>query len=431
MRKGRSSFSRSLLRIFLACCACLLATAGAVARAETIDDVIGSCPSAAEMAAIDAVITITVEGGDPSAPTLVCTAAAGSRNLTKLMRNIYNVLRVAQKLRFSQPLPWSSQTSIWDWLRLESGVNMIRLRNDTGMSFCCDPPNAINIQIQNNVITTFDKWVEDNFAGAGLVGGLALIVHEARHHNGGGHNCGSNDDTLEQLGAWGAQLYFYVWLDRYADRSFLKPNNGDPLYYRNWHIQTAEDIKRLLCHPPTPTPGTVVEFYNTVLDHYFMTISAAEQTAIDNGSAGPGWSRTGVTFSAWPNADTAPLNARPVCRFYGSVSPGPNSHFYTVDDAECASLKQLQAQTPDSEPRWNYEGIAFYVGVPVRGSPTSQMLSCDFIPVLTPALFVNRFYNKRAQLNDSNHRYTVSANASNQMNQLGWGSEGLAMCANP
>ncbi len=121
-----------------------------------------------------------------------------------------------------------------------------------------------------------------------------------------------------------------------------------------------------------------------------------------------------------------------MCRFYGSVSPGPNSHFYTVDDAECAFLKQLQAQTPASQPRWNYEGIAFYVGTAVRSTPTSSTtLTCAEIPVSTPALFVNRFYNKRAQFNDSNHRYTVNANASNQMLQLGWAAEGLVMCANP
>ena len=61
-----------------------------------------------------------------------------------------------------------------------------------------------------------------------------------------------------------------------------------------------------------------------------------------------------MTFKAWPDANQAPYNARPVCRFYGSLSPGPNSHFYTVDENECAFLKQLQATTPADQPRWNY-----------------------------------------------------------------------------
>jgi len=63
----------------------------------------------------------------------------------------------------------------------------------------------------------------------------------------------------------------------------------------------------------------VVEFYNTNLDHYFITADPNEAAAIDSGSAGPGWSRTGETFRSGGNAS--------VCRFYGSQSPGPNSHF--------------------------------------------------------------------------------------------------------
>ena len=37
----------------------------------------------------------------------------------------------------------------------------------------------------------------------------------------------------------------------------------------------------------------VVEFYNPNLDHYFITANAVETAAIDNGGAGPDWSRTG------------------------------------------------------------------------------------------------------------------------------------------
>ena len=409
----------------------LLLSLSSMIRAETIDDVFARCPTPAEIAAIDAVMTITIEGGDPTAPALVCTVQGGSQNLTKLRRNAYNILRAAQKIRFSQPLPWSHQTSVWDWLRLESGIDTIRLRADIGGSFCCDPPTAIDIQVANNIINTADKWVEDNFGGAGLAGGLALFVHEARHHNAGGHTCGSMDQTIDELGAWGAQFYYYVWLDRYADPDYLRPAVGDVMYYRNWHLSEAEDIKRLICQPPPVVAGTVVEFYNNILNHYFMTINPAEATAIDNGSAGPGWSRTGVTFKAWPNQQSAPVDSRPVCRFYGSISPGPNSHFYTVDDAECAQLKQLQAMTPNTQPRWNYEGTAFYVGPVVRATPTSAQLFCPLIPVSTSLLMVNRFYNKRAQQNDSNHRYSVTGQVSNQMLQLGWAAEGLVMCANP
>jgi YVTN family beta-propeller protein len=41
----------------------------------------------------------------------------------------------------------------------------------------------------------------------------------------------------------------------------------------------------------------VVEFYNTHLDNYFLTANADEANAIDGGSAGPGWVRTGNVFN--------------------------------------------------------------------------------------------------------------------------------------
>ena len=420
------------LRAFIAriALASFCATLAAAASAETIDDVIGRCPTAAEMNAIDGVITLSFEGPDPSGPGLVCTVAAGSRNLTRLQRNVYNLMLAAQKIRFTQPLPWSSQKSVWDWLRFESGINTIRLRGDLTGSSCCSPSNAINLAVQSNSYYTFsDKWLEDNGNGGGLVSSLALIVHEARHRNGGGHDCGSDDQTLEQLGAWGAQVWFYAWLDRYTDRDYFRPSTGDPTYYRVWAAQEAETTLGRICNPPVEAKGTVVEFHNANLDHYFMTIVAAEATAIDNGSAGPGWSRTGVTFRAWPNANALPLHVRPVCRFYGSITPGPNSHFYTVDADECAQLKAIQAATPDGQPRWNYEGIAFYVGAVTRPTPTSTFRGCGRLRTPEQPLLVNRYYNKRAAQGDSNHRYTVTQAAANEVAAAGWQAEGLVMCA--
>jgi hypothetical protein len=76
----------------------------------------------------------------------------------------------------------------------------------------------------------------------------------------------------------------------------------------------------------------IVEFYNTNLDHYFITADASEAAGIDGGSAGPGWIRTGNSFKSG--------GSTPVCRFYGSQVPGPNSHFYTASASEYDGLKQ-------------------------------------------------------------------------------------------
>ncbi|MBK9607175.1 MAG: PQQ-dependent sugar dehydrogenase [Betaproteobacteria bacterium] len=162
--------------------------------------------------------------------------------------------------------------------------------------------------------------------------------------------------------------------------------------------------------PPLPETHAVVEFHNTNLDHYFLTADAAEATAIDSGSAGPGWSRTGNTFKAGGGTT--------VCRFYGSVSPGPNSHFFTADSAECAQLQQLQAATPATQKRWNFEGMDF-----LTTAATNGVCAGGTLPLY-------RAYNNGFALGiDSNHRITGSQIAMQQMVSRGWANEGVVMCA--
>lgn len=160
----------------------------------------------------------------------------------------------------------------------------------------------------------------------------------------------------------------------------------------------------------TSTGAEVVEFFHTSLIHFFITANAAEATAIDNGSAGAGWIRTGNTFkSGGSNA---------VCRFYGSQTPGPNSHFYTADANECASLKQIQASTPDNQKRWNYEGLDFVTSIPVNGTCAAGTKP------------VYRAYNNGFSRGmDSNHRITTDLAAIQEVVNLGWINEGVVMCA--
>jgi|GEM_PF-5090563 len=169
-----------------------------------------------------------------------------------------------------------------------------------------------------------------------------------------------------------------------------------------------------LVSPSLVLAATVVEFYNTNLDNYFITSDAGESAAIDNGSAGPGWSRTGNTFESGGNAS--------VCRFYGSQSPGPNSHFYTVDSEECQGLKDQQIGIGD--PRkltvksWNFESLDF-----VSTPATNQTCPSGTTPVY-------RAYNNGFTRGvDSNHRITTNLTSIQQMEACGWSNEGVVMCA--
>ena len=158
--------------------------------------------------------------------------------------------------------------------------------------------------------------------------------------------------------------------------------------------------------------ASVVEFYNINLDNYFITSNPAEAAAIDNGNAGPGWGRTGVAFNFNAGGDT------PVCRFYGSIAPGPNSHFYTVSSAECNALKAQQATTPATQPRWNFESFDFVSTPPVNGAcPIGKA------PVYRA---YNNGINRHA---DSNHRITANPAGIAAVVARGWVSEGVVMCA--
>ncbi len=158
----------------------------------------------------------------------------------------------------------------------------------------------------------------------------------------------------------------------------------------------------------------VIEFYNTALDNYFVTANINEAAVVDDGGAGPGWSRTGNTFRSGGSTS--------VCRFYGSLSPGPNSHFYTVDTLECQALKDQQI--PAGDPRrltvksWNFESLDF-------DSTPSALQACPFGTVPVYRAYNNGF----TRAVDSNHRITSNPAAIQDVVARGWRDEGVVMCA--
>lgn len=151
--------------------------------------------------------------------------------------------------------------------------------------------------------------------------------------------------------------------------------------------------------------GGVTEFFNTGLNHYFLTADPIEAASIDAGASGPGWVRTGNVFkSGGPNA---------VCRFYGvQAANGPNGHFYTADPDECKQVK--------NDPGWHFESLDFAI------TPAGPGGTC--VAGLLP---VYRAYNKRFAQHDSNHRITTNVTAYQQQVAAGWAGEGVVMCAQP
>jgi hypothetical protein len=164
----------------------------------------------------------------------------------------------------------------------------------------------------------------------------------------------------------------------------------------------------------SPAVQSFVEYYEPELDHYFITASPDEQAFVHSGAAG-NWQRTGYFFKEG--------GSDPVCRFYGNtgINPatgamyGPNSHFYTVSAAECASLKA--AFNPNAA-SWKFESDSDQSTPASSGSCAS-----GFVPVY-------RAYNNGAARGiDSNHRITSSSVAYQAALAAGWLGEGVVMCA--
>lgn len=167
-----------------------------------------------------------------------------------------------------------------------------------------------------------------------------------------------------------------------------------------------------------PATGTMVEYYKASADHYFMTLEGAESVLLDETAAGQGWTRTGRSFGAWMPSTLAGTTR--LCRFYGDLESGPDSHFYTPEGSECDGLKALDASTPHGQSAWRFEGYAGNVVVPVAGA----------CPVnLAP---VYRLYNRGFEKGGvPNHRYTTDTTLYQQMQSQGWGGEGIAFCVPP
>ncbi|KAB2842348.1 MAG: hypothetical protein F9K47_09295 [Burkholderiales bacterium] len=233
------------------------------------------------------------------------------------------------------------------------------------------------------------------------------------------------------FGLRGAEKFFFA--------SLTAPPSGFPDHFfalGNGNLATISgnnsntlSILRRDSSVPGPSGGThpVVEYYNTTLNHYFMTADDEEIHFIETGGAGPGWSRTGQSYSSYATMLDAPGDAIDVCRFYGNPAParnspngrvGPNSHFYTFAGDECRGLSR-------HDWGWVYEGmrLALLPLQPDDSCPAGQ----------TP---VYRAYNNGYEVrngvwtkNDANHRYSTSSSVMAEMAAKGWALEGPRFCA--
>lgn len=175
-------------------------------------------------------------------------------------------------------------------------------------------------------------------------------------------------------------------------------------------------VKRLATDAPR-VEGTLVEYYAPDTGHYFITLEGLEVGILDNHPE-MGWKRTGRTFGAWA-AVTVPGAPR-VCRFYGDLAAGPNSHFYIPEGSGCDFMRRLEAQASLGTLAWRLEGLTFSAAEAHGGQCPKTLFP------------VYRFYNRGYEHGrDSNHRYSVDPSISAEMTAKGWVAEGIAFCVPP
>ena len=97
-----------------------------------------------------------------------------------------------------------------------------------------------------------------------------------------------------------------------------------------------------------------------------------------------------------------------------------------MDPQECATLKQVQATTPATVKRWNFENLDFLSTRPLI--PPGATDGAGTCPANTIPVY--RAYNDGfARGVDSNHRLTRDHAAYMETVGRGWVSEGVRMCA--
>ena len=163
------------------------------------------------------------------------------------------------------------------------------------------------------------------------------------------------------------------------------------------------------CFAQSLTPITVVEYFNSTLNAYFISGRSSEQSALDTS---PYFLRTGMSFQA---LSTNPVTggAGGICRFYVALTaPYTNTHFYGRLGVDCESLRSKNLAG------FTWEGFDFAF----PSTPTSTSVC----PVGTKPIY--RSFRAASGGVTPNHRYSSDFTAYTSNAALGFVGEGTVGC---
>lgn len=166
--------------------------------------------------------------------------------------------------------------------------------------------------------------------------------------------------------------------------------------------------------PAARADVTVVEYYHSAFDHYFITPVPDEIAKLD-AHAPPFelWSRTGRTFRAYERSTTL-AGAVGICRFFNTSFAPKSSHFYAPRGLGC---EDTMARFPD----WGLEDDKLFAAMLPDAGGTCP---AGTIPVY-------RLYNN-GKGGAPNHRFVTSLADRQAMLDAGYAAEGagpgVGMC---
>ena len=192
---------------------------------STVDEFFDRCPTAKEIAALLADISITFEVG-PTRGTPACKESEGSLDLTPLQKRAYQSIMIMKAISFDSPLPWTDK-NLYQWFI--DTIDGIRFRTDLTYSFCCEPANVINILVaEKSFIFLTDRWI-DPAMGGGLMDTMVLVRPRGAPQRGlRAYVQWADDQTIAEMGSWGVQYYLLQWLAQHTDPAFFQAPGGDP-----------------------------------------------------------------------------------------------------------------------------------------------------------------------------------------------------------
>ncbi len=178
---------------------------------QSVGGLLVTCPTEAEIVQFES--DLDLDFSDTNVRPYACLDGVDPDGPNERLAT-YQALRVMRFLTFDEPPPWTN-LSLYDWFK--QAIKGMKFFEGEGYNSCCDAAHRLRIKMGGNTIISNQQhaavFVEPR-AGVGLMNTIALFIHEGRHGEPFfPHTCDNTLDlTLGELGAWGVQHYYYLWL---------------------------------------------------------------------------------------------------------------------------------------------------------------------------------------------------------------------------